>query len=141
MLLLVDVMNYDSVVSLNELSIPDAFIDLSMALEDLENGFFIDVILMLAQEGSELFHLVLSVFLELVLLSLRQSIALPVGKNVIDFIQLQLDDPRAEQVLLRFDLLLVFLLHDDLQHFRQIIDKAGVEVLLHEPQSDLLEAL
>lgn len=66
---------------------------------------------------------------------------MPVGKNVIDFIQLQLDDPRAEQVLLRFDLLLVFLLHDDLQHFRQIIDKAGVEVLLHEPQSDLLEAL
>lgn len=122
MLLLVDVMNYDSVVSLNELSIPNAFIDLSMALEDLENGFFIDVILMLAQEGSELFHLVLSVFLELVLLSLRQSIALPVGKNVIDFIQLQLDDPRAEQVLLRFDLLLVFLLHDDLQHFRQIVD-------------------
>ena len=53
MLLLVDVVNNDSVVPFDHLCILYALVDPSMALKDLEDSLLIHVFLVLAQEGAE----------------------------------------------------------------------------------------
>ena len=54
--LLVDIVNDHCVISFDQLCVFDAFVDFTMALEHLEDGLLVDVVLMLSQEGSELIH-------------------------------------------------------------------------------------
>lgn len=52
--------------------------------------------------------------------------------DVVDLIQFKLDNPGAEEVLLRLALLLVRFQEDCVQHFHQVIYQVCEQILLNE---------
>jgi hypothetical protein len=143
MILLVDVVHDDCVVPLDELGILYALIDLAVALQHLENGFLVDVVLVFRQEVLECLLLDLVSFVKFFSLFglVSKVFAAKCTAKIVDFVEFELHNPSAQKHLLRFDLLLVRLFADDIKHFGKVVNQVGVEVFLDEPESDFLESL
>lgn len=62
-----------------------------------------------------------------------------VRNQIIYLVEFELYNPCAEQVLLRPDLCLIWLLDDDGENFGEIVDQAGEEIFLNESQSDFFK--
>jgi hypothetical protein len=115
MLLLVDVMDDHSVISLDHLSVSDALIDLPMALEHLEYGFFVYMVFVVLQEVSKALHFPLVNFFELLFVLQAHFFRFFLRNDVVDLVQLQLDNPSAKQKFLWATSYLVLLLEHDLK--------------------------
>ena len=63
MFLLINVMNNNRIISFNKFSILNAFIDFTMTLKNLKDGFLVDIFLILIQKVSKLMHFSLVFFL------------------------------------------------------------------------------
>lgn len=94
-------MDDDGVVPLDHLCVLDTLVDAAVTLQHLEDGLFIHVVLVLLQERLEADQFNLVLLLQGFLLAWLQLFVLVLAQDVVDFVELQLDDPCAEQQLLR----------------------------------------
>ena len=88
-------------------------------------------------------HLGLVLTNQLVLLDIVLLIV-PLCLDPIDLVELEFDDPSAEEQLLLLRLVLwifAFLVRDLAKHQQKVLDQIGVEVLLNETEGHLLECL
>lgn len=99
-LLFIDVVDYDSVVSFDDLRILDALINLAVALQNLEDGLHVLAVFGLAQELSEALQLLSVLLAHFFLLFLCEPVVVSSSQNRIQLIELQFYYPGAKQKLL-----------------------------------------
>jgi hypothetical protein len=87
----------------------DAFFNLAMGLEHLEDGVLIDVLSIFFDKGPQLILLRLHSSLQHELGF--SSCGADTGLHLVDFLKLKLDNPRAKQHSLRRVLLLILFIH------------------------------
>jgi hypothetical protein len=86
MFLLVNVVDNNCIISLNHLSILNAFINFAMALKYLKYCFFIDVVFVALQEVSEVLHFSLVNVFKLLFVFSTHFFTFFFRDDVIDFI-------------------------------------------------------
>jgi hypothetical protein len=139
MFLFIDVVNNNGIVPLHHFCIFNALINLSMALQNLEDSFFIDVIFVVLQKVSEIFHFSSMNVIKFFFIFGTHLFAFFFRQNIVNFIQFQFNYPSTKKKFLWTALHLVTLLQDDIKDCLKIPDQICVLILIDKFKSHFFE--